>query len=70
VIVRVLPDERVQKALAQHVPAFVATMLRCRAALTERYGELRRERVRAEQRLEASRAAFDAFMDSPIGGVV
>jgi hypothetical protein len=70
VIVRVLPDERVQKALAQHVPAFVETMLKCREVLTERYGELRRERVRAEQRLEASRAAFDAFMDSQIGGVV
>ena len=70
VIVRVLPDERVQKALAQHVPAFVETMLNCREVLTERYGELRRERIRAEQKVEASRAAFDAFMDSPAGGVV
>ena len=70
VIVRVLPDERVQKALAQHVPAFVETMLNCREVLTERYGELRRERIRAEQKVEASRAAFDAFMDSGVGGVV
>jgi hypothetical protein len=33
-------------------------------------GELRRERIIAAQRTEASRAAFDEFMASPIGGVV
>ena len=70
VIVRVLPDERAQKALTVHVPAFVEIMLRCREKLTQMYGELRRERVTAQQRVEASRAAFDEFMESPIGGNV
>ena len=70
VIVRVLPDERAQKALTVHVPAFVEIMLRCREKLTQMYGELRRERVTAQQRVEASRAAFDEFIASPIGGVV
>ena len=31
---------------------------------------IRRERVSAGQRVEASRAAFDEFVNSPIGGVV
>lgn len=70
VIVRQGRSEAVQAALAQHVPAFVQTMLAARAALTERYGELRRERLTAQQRVEESRAAFDEFMGSPIGGVV
>lgn len=70
VIVSMAPEDRVQAALAQHVPAFVQTMLACREKLTAMYGELRRERVTAEQRTEASRAAFDEFVDSPIGGVV
>ena len=65
VIVRVLPDERAQKALTVHVPAFVEIMLRCRETLTQMYGELRRERVTAQQRVEASRAAFDEFIEGP-----
>ena len=70
VIVRHYRDEVVQKALSLHIPAFVETMMRCRERLTQTYGELRRERVTSTQVLEAKRAAFDAFMDSPIGGVV
>lgn len=70
VIVRTYRDELVQKALNTHVPAFVDTMLAARAALTQRYGELRRERVTAEQRTVASHAAFDEFMSSGIGGAV
>jgi hypothetical protein len=70
VIVRAPADERVHKALAQHLPAFVDTMLACRVKLTQAYGELRRERITAAQRVEASRAAFDEFMESPIGGNV
>lgn len=69
VIVRVAHDERIHKALTLHIPAFVEAMLRCREKLTQMYGELRRERIRAEQQVEASRAAFDAFVDGP-GGVV
>jgi len=70
VIVRAMRDGKVQDALSQHIPAFVETMLRCREKLTQTYGELRRERVQVEQRVEASRAAFDEFMSSPIGGAV
>ena len=70
VIVRHYRDEVVQKALSLHILAFVETMMRCRERLTQTYGELRRERVTSAQVLEAKRAAFDAFMDSPIGGVV
>jgi hypothetical protein len=71
VIVRVQREQAVQDALAKYVPAFVESMLRARELLTERYGELRRERVTAEQRVEASRAAFDEFMESPLNrGVV
>jgi hypothetical protein len=70
VIVRVLPDPAVHAALAQHVPAFVDRMLRCREELTAQYGELRRERNLAEARRKECEAAFDAYMDSPIGGVV
>jgi hypothetical protein len=70
VIVRSYRDEKVQAALSMHIPAFVATMLSARIKLTQAYGELRRERVTAQQRDEASRAAFDEFMESKIGGVV
>lgn len=73
VIERVKREERVQSALELHVPAFVETMLRAREALVARYGELRRERIgvaKAEEHLEARRAAFDSFMASPIGGNV
>lgn len=73
VVVRSYRDERVQRALSLHLPAFVETMLRAREALIARYGELRRERigaVKAEEHLEARRAAFDSFMASPIGGNV
>jgi hypothetical protein len=70
VIVATKPDERVQKAMDVHIPAFIETMLAARIKLTQAYGELRRERVTAQQRVEASRAAFDEFMDSKIGGVV
>jgi hypothetical protein len=65
VLVRALPDERVQAALSQHIPAFVQTMLAAREKLTQMYGELRRERVTAEQRVEANRAAFDSFIGGP-----
>jgi hypothetical protein len=70
VIVRHYRDDLVRKALDTHIPAFVETMLAARVKLTQAYGELRRERVSAGQRVEASRAAFDEFMNSPIGGVV
>ena len=73
VIVRVQRDEKVQAALAQHIPAFVSTMLECRAKLLATYGELRRERVgaaKAAEILESRRAAHDEWMDSPVGGVV
>lgn len=70
VIVRSYRDERVQAALSTHIPAFVEIMLAARVKLTQMYGELRRERVTAQQRVEESRAAFDEFMDSKIGGVV
>jgi len=66
VIIRVKREDRVHVALSQHIPAFVETMLRCREKLTQMYGELRRERITAEQRAEASRAAFDEFMGSPV----
>jgi hypothetical protein len=69
VIVRSYRDDRVQRALDVHLPAFVETMLAARVALTERYGELRRERLRPDP-VEASRAAFDEFMGSQLGGVV
>jgi len=68
VIFRVQPEERVFAAFDTHIPAFVHGMLKCRELLTYQYGELRRERVSSAERLEASRAAFDAFMASPIGG--
>ncbi len=64
VVVRSYRDDRVQAALSLHVPAFVQTMLACRVKLTEMYGELRRERVTAQQATEASRAAFDDFVNS------
>ena len=70
VIVPTMPAELPQHALSVHIPAFVETMMRCREKLTQAYGELRRERVTSAQVLEAKRAAFDAFMDSPVGGVV
>ena len=73
VIIRVQREEKVQAALAQHIPAFVATMLECRAKLLATYGELRRERVgvaKAAEILESRRAAHDEWMDSPVGGVV
>jgi len=73
VLIRVYRDERVQAALAQHIPAFVAAMLAARAKLTEMYGELRRERIgvaKAGENLDARRAAFDQWMDSAVGGVV
>ena len=70
VIVRHYRDDLVRKALDTHIPAFVETMLAARVKLTQTYGELRRERVSAGQRVEASRAAFDEFANSPIGGVV
>lgn len=70
VIVKSYRDERVQKALDMHLPAFVDTMLTARAALVERYGTLQRERVSAAARVEQSRSAFDEFMGSPLGGVV
>lgn len=73
VVVRVQRDEKVIAALALHIPVFVATMLECRAKLRREYGELRRERlgeIEAAENLEASRAAFDAFLGSKIGGVV
>ena len=63
-------EHMTQCALSIHIPAFVETMLAARVKLTQAYGELRRERVSAGQRVEASRAAFDEFMGSPIGGVV
>lgn len=47
VIERRFQREKVQEALALHIPAFVQTMLDCRRKLTEAYGELRRERVTA-----------------------
>ena len=70
VIIRAEREQKVQDALSIHIPAFVDAMLAARARLTETYGELRRERVSAGQRVEASRAAFDEFVNSPIGGVV
>lgn len=70
VVCRAYRREATQKAMDLHIPAFVETMLRCREQLTQTYGELRRERVTAAQRVEASRAAFDEFMESPIGGNV
>lgn len=70
VIVRAQRDENVIAAFEKHIPAFVETMLACREKLTQMYGELRRERVQAQEKVEASRAAFDAFMGSDIGGVV
>ena len=69
VCVRSYRDKRVQDALSLHVPAFVETMLACREKLTAMYGELRRERLRVDP-VEASRAAFDAFMSDGLGGVV
>jgi YqaJ-like recombinase protein len=70
VIVPLKPEEKVFAALSQHIPAFVDTMLKCRERLTQEYGELRRERVTAEQRTAASHAAFEEFMGSGIGGAV
>jgi hypothetical protein len=70
VIVRTHLREKVKDALALHIPAFVQAMLKCRERLTQEYGELRRERVTAQQRTEASHAAFDEFMSSGIGGAV
>jgi hypothetical protein len=73
VITRVRRDEKVIAALALHVPAFVATMLECRAKLCQMYGDLRRERlgeIKAAENLADRRAAFDEFMGSQIGGVV
>ena len=67
VIVRVQRDDKVIEALEKHVPAFVQTMLACRDKLTAMYGELRRERLRPDP-VEASRAAFDDYMESGIGG--
>jgi YqaJ-like viral recombinase domain len=72
VITRVQRDEKVIAALALHVPAFVATMLECRAKLCQMYGDLRRERlgeIKAAEHLADRRAAFDEFMGSQIGGV-
>ena len=66
VIQRRTREDAVHQALGAHIPAFVETMLRCREKLTEMYGELRRERLTEEQKVEASRAAFDEFMSSPI----
>jgi YqaJ-like viral recombinase domain len=70
VIIRQKAEMKVFAALSTHLPAFIDTMLKCRELLTQTYGELRRERVTAQQRVEESRAAFDEFMESPIGGVV
>jgi hypothetical protein len=70
VLLRAQRDEKVIAALEKHVSSFAQVMLAARAKLTEMYGELRRERITAEQVTEGSRAAFDAFMDSPIGGTV
>ena len=70
VVVRSNVDTKASLALSTHIPAFVETMLKCREALTREYGELRRERVTAAQRLAENHAAFDAFMESPIGGNV
>ncbi len=70
VIVRTYRDDPVQWALQTHIPAFVEAMLKARESLVQRYGELRRERLTAGQQVEASRAAFDEFIGSPIGGAV
>lgn len=70
VVVRTYRDEIVQAALSKYVPAFVEMLLAARVKLTQAYGELRRERVSAAQHTEASRAAFDSFMNSGVGGVV
>lgn len=70
VIVRAVRDQRVIDAIARHVPAFIATMLKARAALTATYGDLRCERIMAAAAIEQSRASFDKFMDSEVGGVV
>lgn len=70
VIVPLKPEEKVFAAFETHIPAFVRMMLLAQVSLLQRYGELRRERLIAAQRTEASREAFDEFMGSPIGGVV
>ena len=73
VIERTYLREKVKDAFDQHIPAFVATMLECRAKLLATYGELRRERIgaaKATEILESRRAAHDEWMDSPVGGVV
>ena len=70
VIVRAHRNEEFIKDLSACVRSFVDVLLGAREKLTQAYGELRRERVTSAQVLEAKRAAFDEFMDSPIGGVV
>ena len=70
VIVCAQRNEEFIKDLSTCVRSFVEVMQKARETLAQRYGEFRRRRVTSEQVLEAKRAAFDAFMDSPIGGVV
>jgi len=70
VIIRAYRDEEFIKDLSACVRSFVDVMLATRAKLVQEYGELRRERVTAQQRTAASHAAFEEFMASGIGGAV
>jgi hypothetical protein len=71
VIVRQKADDKVFNAISDNLTVFLDTLLKCREKLTHTYGELRRERVTARQRVEESRAAFDEFIQGPqMRGVV